>query len=91
MSAIVHWACVDHQRANELVDNIVSWRDSAMHRHQAPDPAAAAGANAHFHADKVSEFYQEHRWLGEKVPMSLAAELAFCRLLVYCGLFEERW
>ena len=62
-----------------------------MHRHQAPDPAAAAGANAHFHADKVSEFYQEHPWLGEKVPMSLAAELAFCRLLVYCGLLEEPW
>ena len=91
VSEIVHWACVDHQRANELVDNIVSWRDSAMNRYPGPDPAAAAGANAHFHADKVSEFYQGHRWLGENVSMSLAAEQAFCRLLVYCGLLEEAW
>ena len=89
VSAIVHCACVDHQRANELVDNIVSWRDSAMNRYPGPDPAAAAGANAHFHADQVSEFYQGHRWLGENVSMSFAAELAFCKLLAYCGLLEE--
>ena len=62
-----------------------------MHRHQIADPAAVPVVNAQFHADKVSEFYGEHAWLGENVSMSLAAELAFCRLLAYTGLLEEAW
>ena len=91
VSAIVHWASVDLMRANKLVEKVVTWRDTAMHRYPAPDPAHPIGTHAEFHADRVSEFYQEHRWLGENVSMSLAAELAFCRLLVYCGLLEEAW
>ena len=91
VSAIVHWACVDFRRANELADGVVAWRDAAMHRRKAPDPDADPGANAQFHAGTVAEFYQEHSWLGEDVEMSLAAELALCRLLVYCGLLKEAW
>ena len=89
--AIVHWACVDLRRANELIDDIVSWRNSAMHRHPAPHPDAAPGFNAHLHAEKVAEFYAEHPWLGEKVFMSLAAKLACCKSLTYCDLLEEAW
>ena len=78
-------------RANELIEKIVTWRDTAMHRYPAPDPVHPIRTHAAFHADKVSDFYQEHPWLGENVSMSFAAEQAFCRLLVYCGLFEEPW
>ena len=91
VSAIVHWASIDLMRADKLVKKIVTWRDTAMHRYPAPDPAHLIGIHAEFHADKVSEFYEEHAWLGESVSMALAAELAFCRLLVYCGLLEEAW
>ena len=87
VGAIVHWACVNARRANELVDNIVSWRDVAMHRHQAP--SAPAGAHAQLHLERVSEFYGEHPWLGERVPWSFGKELALCGLLVYCGLFRD--
>lgn len=89
VSAIVHWACLDIQRANELIDDIVSWRDSAMRRSQVPDPDAAPGVNAQLHAEKVAEFYGEHPWLGRNASMSLAAEVAFCKLLVYCDLLLE--
>ena len=86
VSAIVHWAGVNPRRANELIDNIVSWRDVAMHRYAAPDPAAPVGSHAQLHFDRVSEFYLEHPWLGERVRLSYAEELALCRLLEYCGL-----
>ena len=88
VSAIVHWASVDLMRANKLVEKVVTWRDAAMHRYPAPDPAHPIGTHAEFHADKVSEFYQEHPWLGEKVPMSFGEELALYRLLKYFRLFE---
>ena len=88
VGAIVHWACVNLRRATELVDNIVSWRDAAMHRYEAPNPGAPAGFNAGFHVDTVTDFYLEHAWLGEKVPMSFGEELALYRLLAYCGLTQ---
>ena len=88
VGAIVHWACVNLRRATELVDNIVSWRDAAMHRYEAPNPGAPAGFNAGFHVDAVTDFYLEHPWLGEKVPMSFGEELALYRLLAYCGLTQ---
>ena len=87
VGAIVFWACVNRRRAGELVDNIVSWRDVAMHSYQAPNAAAEVGEHAQLHFDRVAEFYGEHPWLGEKVPWSFGEELALCRLLGYCGLF----
>ena len=88
VGAIVHWASVNARRAIELVDNIVSWRDVAMHRHPAPVPSVPTGAHAQLHLERVSEFYGEHPWLGERVPWSLGEDLALCGLLVYCGLFR---
>ena len=89
VSAIIHWAGVNPRRADELIDNIVSWRDVAMHRYAAPDRAAPVGSHAQLHFDRVSEFYLEHPWLGERVRLSYAEELALSKLLAYCGLFRE--
>ena len=89
VGAIVYWACTNRRRAEELVDNIVSWRDVAMHRYQAPDSAAPAGSHAQLHFDRVSEFYGEHPWLGEKVPWSSGEELGMNALLAYCGHLRE--
>ena len=89
VGAIVHWACVNARRANDLVDNVVTWRDAAMHRYGAPNPVAPRGVNAELHFDVVSEFYPEHAWLGQKVPWSFAEELAMSKLLAYCRLFRE--
>ena len=89
VGAIVHWACVNLPRVRHLLDSIVSWRDAAMHAYDAPDPTAPPGTNAALHFDIVSEFYQSHPWLAERVPHSGAEELAMCKLLSYCGLFRE--
>ena len=89
VGAIVHWACVNLPRVRHLLDSIVSWRDAAMHAYDAPDPTAPPGTNAALHFDIVSEFYQSHPWLAERVPHSSAEELAMCKLLSYCGLFRE--
>ena len=88
VGVIVHWASIDLMRANDLVKKIVTWRDTAMHRYPAPDPAHPIGTHAEFHADKVSEFYAEHAWLGERVALSFGHELALYRLLRYCGLLD---
>ena len=90
VGAIVYWACVNRPRAEELVDNIVSRRDVSMHCYQAPNPAADVGEHARLHFDRVSEFYGERPWLGEKVPWSFGEELAMSRLLSWCGLMVER-
>ena len=91
VGAIVHWACINRRRAEELVKTIVSWRDVAMHRYPTPDPSDKVGAAAaQLHFDRVSEFYLEHPWLGEKVPWSFGEELAMSRLLSWCGLMVER-
>ena len=90
VSAIVHWAVVNPRRANELVDNIVSWRDVAMHRYAAPNPAEPVGSHARLHFDRVSEFYLEYPWLGEGVRLSFAEELALCKLLTWCRLLVEQ-
>ena len=43
VGAIVYWACINRRRAEELVDNIVSWRDVAMHRYRAPRSGSTRG------------------------------------------------
>ena len=70
--------------------SIVSWRDVAMHRYQAPDPAAEVGAYAQLHYERISEFYLEHPWLADKAPLSYGEELALARLLEWCGLLRRR-
>ena len=41
------------------------------------------------HAVDSTEFYLEHPWLGERVRLPFAEELALCKLLAYCGVFRE--
>ena len=89
VGAIVYWACVQVARAEHLLDNIVSWRDVAMHRYGAPDRQAPPGANPTLHFDAVSEFYVTHSWLGERAPTSFAEDLAMCSLLAYCRFLRE--
>ena len=89
VGAIVYWACVQVARAEHLLDNMVSWRDVAMHRYGTPDPQAPPGANATLHFDAVSEFYVSHPWLAGRVPTSFGEDLAMCRLLSYCDAFSE--
>ena len=38
VGAIVYWASVQLTKAEHLIDNLVSWRDAAMHRYGEPDP-----------------------------------------------------
>ena len=89
VGAIVHWACVDLQRAHTLVRDIEINRDIAMHRVGPPNRRARAGANAERHFERVSEFYLEHSDLRERVPLTFGEELALVRLIGYCGLLRE--
>ena len=90
IGAIAHWARVNPGRAEDLVANILSWRDVAMHRYEAPDPAADVGSHAVLHYERVSEFYLEHPWLAGKEPLSYGEEVALAMLLAWCGLLGQR-
>ena len=87
VGAIVHWACVDIERARILVRDIGINRDLAMRWGGPPD--AGSYDNASKLSSRVSDFYLNHSDLGQRVPFSSGEELALARLLVYCGLFEE--
>ena len=88
VGAIAHWACVDLQRAHNIVRDIEINRDVAMHRVGPPNPDAPAGANAERHFERVSEFYLEHSDLREQVALTFGEELALVRLLGYCGVLQ---
>ena len=90
IGALTHWGRVNPRWAEDLVANIISWRDVAMHRYQAPDPAADGGGHAVLHYERVSEFYLEHPWLAGKEPPSYGEEMALARLLGWCGLLRCR-
>ena len=90
VGAITHRARVNPPRADKLVTDIVSWCGVAMHRYQAPDPAAEVGSHAQLHYERISEFYLEHPWLAGKVPLSHGEEVALARLLGWCGLLRRR-
>ena len=88
VSSLIHWANVEVARAEKLLSNLVTWRDVAMHPYEAPQTDVEPGANSAHHFDVVSAFYLSQPWLGERVPISFAEELATCRLLSYCGLLQ---
>ena len=90
MGAIVHWACIDTRKCRELLDNLVTWRDVAMHRHGWPNPKNTKAENAATHYDATVDFYLSHPWLAERTPMSFGEEFAMVKLLDYCGLLEEK-
>ncbi len=90
VGAIVYWACVDAQRAQDLVGDIEINRDVAMHLVGPPAPGLPMGANLERHFDRVMEFYTSHATLGGRVPLSFGEELALVRLVGYCGLLQQR-
>ena len=88
--AIAHWARVNPGRAEDLVANIISWRDVAMHRYRPPDPAAEVGSYSELHYERVSEFYLEHPWLAGRAALSYGEQMSLARLLGWCGLLRRR-
>ena len=87
VATIIHWACLDIERAHTLIRDFEGYRDLAM---QGEDPLEAGGIsaeNAVYTYDATTEFYREHRdLLGVEVPFVEIFAPAW--LLVYSGLFE---
>ena len=88
MSAIVHWACVNARKCQRLMNDLVRWRDAAMHRRGAPNPELSAKENAWIHYEAVAEFYLSHAWLAERVRMPFGEELALAKLLEFAGFLK---
>ena len=92
MEAIIYWACVAAPRCLKLVDELILWRDAAMHQHQEPlDRRASNTENAEIHEEEVSNLYLAHRDLGEDTPMPYGGTLAMTRLLDFTGLLHARY
>ena len=90
MGAIIHWACVNERKCSNVMDNLVTWRDVAMHRRGEPDPRLNDHENAVVHYNTVVDFYLSHPWLAEHTPMSYGEELAMAKLMDFAGLLVER-
>ena len=57
--AMIHWAFARPERAQRLCDELVTYRDVAMHRYGHPPPDVPPTDNLLLHADAVSRLYLE--------------------------------
>ena len=68
VAAIIHWACLDIERAHALIRDFEDYRDLAMQGEAPPDEG---GISAELTYDDTTEFYREHRdLLGVEVAAS---------------------
>ena len=90
MGTIVHWACVNERKCANVLENLLTWRDVAMHRRGEPDPRMSKSDKAGVHYEAVVDFYLGHPWLAERTPMPYGEELAMAKLLDFAGLLVEK-
>ena len=88
VAAIVHWACIDMQRAHALVRDIEFNRDRAMDGVPLPDADDLLGEDAELAFHRTMEFYLDRRDLLGQVSAGENEIRALSRLLAYCGLFK---
>lgn len=91
MSAIAYWACINGRKCDRLLKELVTWRDVAMHRYGKPDPRLSAQEGAAIHFKAMGDFYLQHEWLAERVPMGYGEEFAMAKLLAFAGLLKAKW
>ena len=89
LDALILWSFTDATQADHLIDEMVTWRDVAMHRSDAPAQDVAPVHNMILHADAVTEFYLEQRFPSIDSPMSITELNSTAMLLTYCGLLID--
>ncbi len=87
--ALIHWSFVEPDRALRLGENLVTWRDTAMHRYDTPSPDVDPDDNLVTHADATARLYLETEELGGRTDLTLTEVRATSMLLTFAGLLDE--
>ena len=88
--AIIYLACINGRKCDGLLNDLITWRDVAMHPHGPPDPLLSVEENALTHATAVFAFYSSHDWLAHRIPMNYGEEFATAKLLDFTGLLRAK-
>ena len=89
MDALIYHACVNAEYAQQLADQLISWRDTPMHPVGFPNPDQPSERNSRTHYEHVTDFYTEHTWLAESSDISFIEQYATAMLLITSGLLVD--
>lgn len=87
--ALIHWAFARPRYAASLRDDLVTYRDVAMHRYDAPSPDADPDDNLLLHAEAVSRLYLETEGLAARTDLTITEVRSTAMLLTFAGLLDE--
>ena len=87
--ALIYWSFARPAQAVRLCENLVAYRDTAMHRYDTPSPDVDPDDNLLLHADATARLYLETEELGGRTNLSLTEVRATSMLLTFAGLLEE--
>ena len=87
--ALIHWSFARPERAVRLCENLVTWRDTAMHRYDTPSRDVDPDDNLVVHADATARLYLETEELGGRTDLTLTEVRATSMLLTFAGLLDE--
>ena len=87
--ALIHWAFAQPRRARRLCEELVQFRDIAMHRYDTPSPDVPPVDNLLLHADATTRLYLETDELAAQTELSITEVRSTIMLLTFAGLLEE--
>ena len=87
--ALIHWAFARPIRAQRLRDELVTYRDVAMHRYGQPSPDVPPIDNLLLHADATTRLYLETEELAARTDLTVTEVRSTAMLLTYAGVLEE--
>ena len=87
--ALIHWAFARPSYAASLRDDLVTYRDVAMHPYDAPSPDVDPDENLRLHAEAVSRLYLQTEGLAARTDLTITEIRSTAMLLTFAGLLEE--
>ena len=87
--ALIYWAFVDHERAERLGEEIVTYRERAMEGYGPPSDDADSDDTMLTHADATARLYLETDELAKETGHTLTAVRSTAMLLTFAGLLRE--
>lgn len=88
--ALIYWAFESPAHAIRLRDDLVIYRDVAMHRYRMPPPADGDPDDIQIvHEDETIRLYSETEELGARTDLTLTEVRSTAGLLVFAELLEQ--
>ena len=89
--ALIHWAFARPDYARRLCEDLVQYRDVAMHRYEQPSPEVDPDENVLLHAEATSRLYLETEELAARTDLTITEVRTTAMLLTFAGLLDEQF